>query len=240
MFNPKGIKKNINSNEYNYVVGNNHEDLLNFDEDEINQNKNISNSESNKDLEKLLDNKHSSHDEKEIEDLKKNFEGDFKNNNNNSIDKNHKDEFDTNKAEKNSKEEEWKLNYTESQNSVSSEEVKDIYDELINDEEPLEISKKTKIVSTLGPASSTKEIIEALYKEGVNIFRLNFSHGTHESHGKMIDLVRSLNLRNAGIMLDTKGPEIRIGEIRDKIHVNIGDDFIMTTNIGVYEDTGKI
>jgi len=123
---------------------------------------------------------------------------------------------------------------------VSSEEEKDIYDELINDEEPLEISKKTKIVSTLGPASSTKEIIESLYKEGVNIFRLNFSHGTHESHGKMIDLVRSLNLRNAGIMLDTKGPEIRIGEIRDKIHIKIGDDFIMTTDIGVYEDTGKI
>ena len=244
VFNPKGIKKNINNNSYNYVVENNHEDLLNFEEDEINPNQNT---ESNKDLEKLLDNNQNNYDKNEVEDLKKNFEGIFKannniNNNNNSTDnKKTKDEIDTNKAEKNSKEEEWKLNYSESQNSmVSSEEEKDIYDELINDEEPLEISKKTKIVSTLGPASSTKEIIQSLYKEGVNIFRLNFSHGTHESHGKMIDLVRSLNLRNAGIMLDTKGPEIRIGEIRDKIHIKIGDDFIMTTDIGVYEDTGKI
>ena len=55
----------------------------------------------------------------------------------------------------------------------------------------------------------------------------------------MIDLIKSLKL-NAAIMLDTKGPEIRIGEIRDKVHCKIGDTFILTINEGVYEDTGKI
>ncbi len=103
----------------------------------------------------------------------------------------------------------------------------------------LDLSKKTKIVATLGPASSSPEIIKQLYEAGVNVFRLNFSHGTHESHGKLIDLIKSLKL-NAAILLDTKGPEIRIGEIRDKVHCKIGDTFILTINNGVYEDTGKI
>ena len=101
------------------------------------------------------------------------------------------------------------------------------------------LPKRTKIVATLGPSSSSKEDIKALYEAGVNVFRLNFSHGTHESHGALIDTIRSLNL-NVGIMLDTKGPEIRVGEVRDKLHVTIGDKFKMTTDKGVYEDTGKL
>ena len=100
-------------------------------------------------------------------------------------------------------------------------------------------NKKTKIVATLGPASDKKEIIQELYDTGVNVFRLNFSHGTHETHGKLIDLLKSMNL-NAAIMLDTKGPEIRIGEVRDKLSVKEGDKFTMTINQGVYEDTGKL
>ena len=103
----------------------------------------------------------------------------------------------------------------------------------------LDLNKKTKIVATIGPASNSPETIKKLYEVGVNVFRLNFSHGTHESHGKIIDLIKSLKL-NAAIMLDTKGPEIRIGEIRDKVHCKIGDTFILTINEGVYEDTGKI
>jgi pyruvate kinase len=98
---------------------------------------------------------------------------------------------------------------------------------------------RTKIVATLGPSSSSKEIIKSLYDSGVNIFRLNFSHGTHESHGKLIDTIHSLNL-NCGIMLDTKGPEIRVGEVRDKLSVKIGDKFTMTIKKGVYEDTKKL
>ncbi len=103
----------------------------------------------------------------------------------------------------------------------------------------IDLNKKTKIVATIGPASESPEIIKKLYEVGVNVFRLNFSHGTHESHGKIIDLIQSLKL-NAAIMLDTKGPEIRIGEIRDKVHCKIDDTFILTINEGVYEDTGKI
>ena len=103
----------------------------------------------------------------------------------------------------------------------------------------LDLNKKTKIVATIGPASNSPETIKKLYEVGVNVFRLNFSHGTHESHGKIIDLIKSLKL-NAAIMLDTKGPEIRIGEIRDKVHCKIDDVFILTINQGVYEDTGKI
>ena len=90
------------------------------------------------------------------------------------------------------------------------------------------INKKTKIVATIGPASDAPETIKQLYEYGVDVFRLNFSHGTHESHGKVIDTIRSLNLKNAAILLDTKGPEIRVGEIRDKVHVKEGDKFTMT------------
>ena len=67
----------------------------------------------------------------------------------------------------------------------------------------------TKIVATTGLASDSAEMIKKLYKNGVNVFRLNFSHGTHESHDKVIDLIKSLNL-NRAIILDIKGPEIRI------------------------------
>ena len=52
---------------------------------------------------------------------------------------------------------------------------------------------KTKIVATVGPASSSKEMLRALMTEGVNVFRLNFSHGLHEQHQKVIDFVRELN-----------------------------------------------
>ena len=99
--------------------------------------------------------------------------------------------------------------------------------------------KRTKIVATLGPSSSKKEDIKALYESGVNIFRLNFSHGTHESHGQLIDIIRSLDL-NCGILLDTKGPEIRVGEVRDKLPLKLGDKFTMTIKKGVYEDMKKL
>ena len=99
--------------------------------------------------------------------------------------------------------------------------------------------KRTKIVATLGPSSSKKEDIKALYESGVNIFRLNFSHGTHESHGQLIDIIRSLDL-NCGILLDTKGPEIRVGEVRDKLPLKLGDKFTMTIKKGVYEAMKKL
>lgn len=99
--------------------------------------------------------------------------------------------------------------------------------------------KKTKIVATIGPASESLETLKNLSTAGVNIFRLNFSHGSHEEHGAKIDNIRSLNVPCA-VMLDTKGPEIRTGEVRDKLFVKVGDTFTMTTEKGIYEDTGKV
>ncbi len=72
--------------------------------------------------------------------------------------------------------------------------------------------RKTKIICTLGPASENEEMIEQLFRSGMNVARLNFSHGTHENHKKTIELFRSVRDRlalPAAVLLDTKGPEIR-------------------------------
>ncbi len=88
-------------------------------------------------------------------------------------------------------------------------------------------SKKTKIVCTIGPASENYETILKMAQEGMNIVRLNFSHGSHEEHGNRIKLVRQVekeNQVNLGIMLDTKGPEIRLGDFaNDKEEYKIGE-----------------
>ena len=73
--------------------------------------------------------------------------------------------------------------------------------------------KKTKIVATLGPATNSIEQIKQLLDEGVDVFRLNLSHGTHDSHEETYEKIRSVSDKVA-IMLDTKGPEVRIGEIK--------------------------
>lgn len=99
--------------------------------------------------------------------------------------------------------------------------------------------KRTKIVATIGPKSESPEVLQKLSEAGVNVFRLNFSHGTYEEHGNKIDTIRKLNLPG-GIMLDTKGPEIRTGEVRGELPVKVGDKIIFTIDKGVYEDTGKI
>lgn len=75
--------------------------------------------------------------------------------------------------------------------------------------------KKTKIIATLGPVSESPEMIETLILAGVNVFRMNFSHGTHDEHGARIDLVRKISRklhRYTGILADLQGPKIRIGE----------------------------
>ena len=77
----------------------------------------------------------------------------------------------------------------------------------------LNISKKTKIICTIGPASDTKEMVRALYDAGMNVMRINFSHGTHPQQQQKIDLARSFEEEGIYIpvALDTKGPEIRTG-----------------------------
>ena len=93
--------------------------------------------------------------------------------------------------------------------------------------------RKTKIICTIGPASGNEKIITAMCEAGMNVARLNFSHGTHEGHKEMMDLIKrvreKLNLPIA-IMLDTKGPEYRIGTFENgKIELTDGDNFTFTT-----------
>lgn len=76
--------------------------------------------------------------------------------------------------------------------------------------------KKTKIVATLGPACSDKAVLREMIAEGVNVCRLNFSHGSHEDHGKAIRIIRELNDEtglNVAILADLQGPKIRTGEM---------------------------
>lgn len=92
--------------------------------------------------------------------------------------------------------------------------------------------KKTKIVATIGPASESEDILKILFTEGVNVARLNFSHGSHEEHKIKIDRIKKLRKEMdlpIGIMLDTKGPEIRLGEVNGEVSLEIGDKFILTT-----------
>lgn len=74
--------------------------------------------------------------------------------------------------------------------------------------------RKTKIICTLGPATNSEEIIRKLIENGMDVARLNFSHGTHEEHKKKIDMIKKIREeldKPIPILLDTKGPEIRIG-----------------------------
>lgn len=92
--------------------------------------------------------------------------------------------------------------------------------------------RKTKIVCTIGPASNSEEVLTRLCLAGMNVARLNFSHGTHEDHKRNIELIKKvrekLNLP-IGILLDTKGPEYRIGIFEDgKVTLNANDEFTFT------------
>ena len=78
--------------------------------------------------------------------------------------------------------------------------------------------RHTRIVATVGPATSTPEMLDALLQAGVDIFRLNFSHGTHASHGATIDAIRAAEARGSrvvAILQDLAGPKIRTGRLAD-------------------------
>lgn len=92
-------------------------------------------------------------------------------------------------------------------------------------------ARMSKIVCTLGPKTCDIESIENLAETGMDIVRLNMSHGTHEWHGNVISNVREINTRgrfNLGILLDTKGPEVRSGDLKAPIRVKRGDKFTWT------------
>lgn len=90
--------------------------------------------------------------------------------------------------------------------------------------------QKTKIVATVGPASSDRMVLLQLLKAGVDVFRLNFSHGSHEEHKKVIDTILQLNEEynvHAGIMADLQGPKLRVGKIEND-GIDIEPDDILT------------
>lgn len=92
--------------------------------------------------------------------------------------------------------------------------------------------RRTKIICTLGPASSNRKTVEKMIDAGMNVARLNFSHGTHEGHQKYIDMVKTIRKERGcplAIMLDTKGPEIRTGVMKDgPVKLIDGQDFTLT------------
>ena len=76
----------------------------------------------------------------------------------------------------------------------------------------------TKVVATLGPASSSKKVLGKLFEEGIDVCRLNFSHGTHKDHLKIINLIKEINTENrtdVAMLADLQGPKLRIGEVEN-------------------------
>ena len=92
--------------------------------------------------------------------------------------------------------------------------------------------RKTKIVCTIGPATSSPEMIEKLIKAGMNVARLNFSHGTHDEHREKIRVIREISAKlekTVGILQDLSGPKIRIGKLAKPVALTHGQEFTFTT-----------
>jgi pyruvate kinase len=89
------------------------------------------------------------------------------------------------------------------------------------------MKKRTKILATLGPASHEIEVIEGLIKAGANMFRLNFSHGSHEYHLKTLNNIKTA-MKNTnttvGILQDISGPKVRVGDLKEPFELNRGDE----------------
>ena len=93
-------------------------------------------------------------------------------------------------------------------------------------------NKKTKIVATLGPATNTKEILERMAEEGVNVFRINFSHADYDIVKESVKQIREINEErgfNVAILADLQGPKLRVGEMENGVELKEGDTFIFTT-----------
>lgn len=96
------------------------------------------------------------------------------------------------------------------------------------------VNKKTKIIATIGPACSSEEMLLELVKEGVDMFRLNFSHGSHEDHLPVINRIHAINDKydtHVGIIADLSGPKIRIGKVAGKGIMLKKDDVLYFTNV---------
>ena len=93
--------------------------------------------------------------------------------------------------------------------------------------------RKTKIICTLGPSTENESIMRELMIQGMDVARINMSHGTYEEHSKKMDMVRRLRAElglPVAILLDTKGPEIRTGNFSEKVELAAGQKYTLTTN----------
>jgi pyruvate kinase len=97
--------------------------------------------------------------------------------------------------------------------------------------------RRTKIVATLGPASSSPAVLSRMIEAGLDVVRMNFSHGTADEHRKRVELVRSLARkagRAVGVLVDLQGPKIRIGKFADgKIELTAGEKFVLDAECGM-------
>ncbi|WP_147677707.1 pyruvate kinase [Algibacter pacificus] len=94
------------------------------------------------------------------------------------------------------------------------------------------LRKKTKIVATLGPATSTKDVLKGMLEEGVNVFRINFSHADYNDVAERIKMIRELNEEfgfTAAVLGDLQGPKLRVGVMEDDVFVNPGDEITFAT-----------
>ena len=92
--------------------------------------------------------------------------------------------------------------------------------------------KKTKIVATIGPATSTEDVIEKMILSGVNVFRVNFSHANYTDVSKRIKMIRNVDEKlktNTAILGDLQGPKLRVGQIEEGSFLNPGDSVIFST-----------
>src|SRR5687768_8309801 len=92
---------------------------------------------------------------------------------------------------------------------------------------------KTKIIATVGPACDTFEKLLGLVHAGVNVFRLNFSHGSYEKHAEVISNIRKINDEypfNIAILADLQGPKLRVGDIENNSLLLLPDDIVTFTN----------
>ncbi|PCJ16625.1 MAG: pyruvate kinase, partial [Gammaproteobacteria bacterium] len=99
--------------------------------------------------------------------------------------------------------------------------------------------RRTKIICTIGPATSSFDMLKALYEAGMNVVRLNMSHGDHETHLKVIKAIKTLNQQiefPIPILLDTQGPEIRTGHLDSDLQLNEGDSI----SVSVIADTSEV
>lgn len=104
-------------------------------------------------------------------------------------------------------------------------------------------NKKTKIVATLGPATSTKEVLKDMIEAGVNVFRINFSHADYTDVSERIAMIRELNKEygfTTSILADLQGPKLRVGVMKEDVVVSKGDKITFTTAEDILGTASKV